>query len=373
MDQLVKRSAYTNNDLGDAFQVYKEDTPPVLQENSYVPTRVYSKGFFGYDTPNFHRRVKAGELIPMTPFGQFEISGSTSGFTDITYTIGHYYSVGNCSRSQDWVITHDDIEGLLQPEDAAMYLQEAAAKIYSSSYDLLTAVAELAETRRLFLDTGKRMLSYLGKLPRGVSLRKVSGRWLALRYGWRTLLYDIQDLIKMINSFDDKRTRYSERAGKTDSYTETTTDIINWAYITNEIEVTDVITKGVRGSVVADISLPKIQINPIMTGWELIPFSFVIDWFVSVGKALAAAHFLMLQSNYTSALGTSAKIERTLTWRQVGWTSSYISGSTEQDASCIATYIRRHPSPVPVFPQLRLKLDAFKIADLLALILQRIR
>lgn len=36
-------------------------------------------------------------------------------------------------------------------------------------------------------------------------------------------------------------------------------------------------------------SLDRVSINPFLTTWELIPYSFVVDWFINVGDVLTTA------------------------------------------------------------------------------------
>jgi len=274
-----------------------------------------------------------------------------------------------------WVVTSAEVEALLPPLEQR-FVQEAAAAIYANGHDTLTFLAELASVRDLFMSAGKKILGLGPPKRRYLKVsRKIKATvndWLVYRYGWRTLVYDLQSLYKAIQNLNCERTRYSEKKGNTTS----STVITEWStYQTPSYAdhvKTDTITTGVRGAVVADITIPQFQFNPIQTGWELIPYSFVVDWFVSVGKALAAASFLVLQQNYSASVGHFAEVERQYTMQHRDKTTSPAAyGSWTQEGSCKAKIERRVPCSVPLSPQFRVNLNPGKIMDLLALVVQR--
>lgn len=328
----------------------------------------------GWDTPGYHRRVKAGELIPMTPFHQTSYVGSVEASMDLTYQAGattnRYWTTGNgYVFDPAWQITSEELHEYVTPDDAKAYVQEAAAMIYSEGYDALTALAELADVKRMFMKLGRTLTSKRG-LKKALD---TPSTWLEARYGWRPLIYDIRELNEAIKNFDERRSRYSKRkGGDTSSTVETESETV-WGYVTHVLTISDEITIGLRGSVVADITVPKVQINPLITGWELVPFSFVIDWFLQVGKSIAAMSFLLMQSNYTAAQGINVTINRTTSLELTETRTGYQSGQCTQSSNFVATASKRVPTSVPLFPRIKLNLNAFKIADLVALIIQRIR
>lgn len=329
------------------------------------------RNFTGWDIPNFHARRRRGELMPMTPFIKFRSTGSAGGNYDVTHTDGsrNYNAPGNwMGHEADWYLFENYVRSFCSSA-SLVYVQEAAAKIYGSGHDTLTFLAELADVRRLFLSTGRKLI----KLDIPKNWRNLSSDWLATRYGWRTLLYDLQDLNKAIKSLHAKRTRYSERAGNTYSTTQTSEYTFSMTSGVYRGDIVDKATIGERGSVVADVDVPQFQINPLVTGWELIPFSFVFDWFVSVGKALAAWSFLSLSPTYVAATGLSIKVSRTLTGYPLSFSSTYKSGTWARWATAEAELLIRTPCTIPLLPRFNLRLNPMKVLDLLALIVQRWR
>lgn len=186
-------------------------------------------------------------------------------------------------------------------------------------------------------------------------------------------MYDIESLNEAIRNLNDKRTRYSKRAGTTYSFTNSDEWTTNHSSFIRQHTLIDEVTIGIRGSVVADIEISKFQLNPLQTGWEIIPFSFVIDWFVNVGKTLSAWSFLATQTDYTAAAGYIVEVEREYQFEIESGLSNFISGHSYMQGSCYQSQTRRTPCSIPKLPHLILKLNSFKILDLLALIIQRWR
>ena len=114
--------------------------------------------------------------------------------------------------------------------------------------------------------------------------------------------------------------------------------------------------------------------NPVATAWELIPFSFVIDWFISVGQAIEAASFDVLEQAYSASTSFLSEMDRTMYTEIVDFDTDVLSRLEQyQEGSCNSTYKVRKPCGVSVKPHFTLRIDNLKIADLLALVKQRFR
>jgi hypothetical protein len=204
-------------------------------------------------------------------------------------------------------------------------------------------------------------------LPKGIKGK--SSDWLSYRYGWRTLIYDLQDLNKAIIGLDSGRKRYSERAGTTYSQVATNAWDEAKSHGTRHHIVDDKIEFRLSGSVVADITVPQFQFNPLQTGWEIIPFSFVVDWFIGIGKCLSAWSFLSLETSYAASYGIQVTLDRTYN-RSITFGGDY-SGEDYQTGESKTVACRRVPCRIPYLPQHRLNLNPFKILDMIGLIIQR--
>lgn len=325
----------------------------------------------GENTPHFSRRRQQGELLPFTEWEQTEINGKAAGTYSMTYTpSGDVFTPDdNASTLSKSFITPSEINTLIDElallDRAQTMVDTAAGKIYSQGHDTLTFLAELHKTVRMFKNFAKN----LNKYAQGDELYNL---WLEARYGWRILMYDLIDIQKALDNLDDKRERFKERTGTDVSYTTNFDSFRDGGYGTWLHHFTDKVEYGVRGSVIADIKPPKFDFNPIVTGWELIPYSFVIDWFVSVGSFLDAMSFLTITSDYRAAKGFKLKVTRQ-TFDATPSLKPNWAGTWTISSDCTYEIVRRIPSSVSYSPSIQVKLNAFKVADLVALVMQGLR
>lgn len=369
---LIKRHRSEVFDSNESQKLYRDDpSGPVLMVQKSHKILKDQNWMTGWDIPGYHKLRREGKILPHTPFRRSRFIGSTEGSYDISSNdfTSHWWSEGRWTPSEAWNVTSTDMAAYA-PENYSDIVQEAAAKIYNTGHDTLTCIAELASLQRMFRSTLKRLLRL--EFP-PYSTRKLASDWLAYRYGWRTLMYDIQDISAAIESLNNYRNRYSEKAGTTTTFTERSTSSLVKAHYTLTTDVESKVTIGVRGSVVADIEVPAFQFNPLSTAWELIPFSFIVDWFYSVGTALSAMSFLSLQTDYQASVGYQINVERKLESYISDFGPTYSGGSEWQTGNCEAMLRDRVPATIPKLPHMTLKLSPFKIFDLLAIFTQRVR
>lgn len=327
----------------------------------------------GGEIPHFHKRRKAGELLPFNSYKKFEAISLTnncdwttryvSGSTVDTLT---YYDNGYNGLMP--YLTETDLDNMLGYFDAKPMVQAAAAKIASSGFDLLTFVVELRGVHDLWRNAGRDLLKLLRR-TKGSAVNS----WLQYRYGWRCLYFDLRNIQKLITSLDEKRVRIKERVGRDYTRTEITRFTNQWASATVSWSYEDRITCGVRGLVCADIDVPPIQINPFVTAWELTKYSFVIDWWLQIGQWINTMTFLSASSQHFAAGSYALTCERTLYLDSVQMNTGYSYPTLTLDQSHIATLKVRVPTSIPLGIQTTLKLDAFKVGDLIAMLLQILR
>lgn len=375
MEAQKKRSGSHNNDGWIPHVAYKQvgSDPPTLYYNISSQASADNGWFVGYDIPDFYARKRRGELLPMTPFRQFHVSGSSAGNYDVLFETGLYDTRYYTSNTYCWLYTSSWLLSELDlsqyvPVSYDAYVQEAAAKIYSSGHDSLTFLSELHKVRELFVKAGKTALS----LGRPKTAKGLANDYLSFRYGWRTLVYDLQDLNDAIRNFDDKLVRRSERAGTTYS----TSNVEEWTsmIVAGEVEhvLNDSITIGLRGGITADIIPPRFQFNPFITAWELTRYSFVIDWLLSVGNAIAAVSFLCMNASHTAYKGYKITVDRQYSNSLSIPAATVLEHDVRQMGSSHAELSVRVPCGIPIHPSIALRLDNLKILDLLALIVQKL-
>jgi hypothetical protein len=240
-------------------------------------------------------------------------------------------------------------------------INAAAAKIYARGHDSLTMLVELRKTAKMFGDLVRRAGS--------LSLPKIRDTWLEARYGWRPLIYDMISLSETIQNLESKRTRFTERVGTSINKTEDNEHVftsvnLDWTY-----RYIDKIQISSRGVVSADIQPPNFQFNPAITGWELIKFSFIIDWFINVGSWLETLSFLVYEEKSVGAYGCKIDITRSGVLIVDRYNPSRYENLTltfESDVS--GSLVKRIPGSVNTnFPSIGANLSIPKLLDLVAI------
>jgi hypothetical protein len=323
----------------------------------------------GDDTPNYKKRLQSGKLIPMTGFQQFELTGESECSWDIQYTSTLW------TQQCNWAPLTTDIPDYAELVSAVnldpYFVQAAAAKIYSSGFDAGTFLAEFGQIVELIANAAKKLIRLIQDPNAWEALLKVGANlWLEVRYGWRTLVYDLQNISKLIATFGSSRERHSERVGMSYSDTNFSSSAAALGGAgTYNLDVTDEVTVSSLGRVIADITPPEIMLNPMITAWEKIKLSFVVDWFLNIGQSLYALNFLLFSSDHKAAMGCLVTVDRQVTasnWTlNTGWAGSF-SGS----ASFNAKLTIRQPTSVDAHPKWAVRLNWAKLIDIIALLTQ---
>jgi hypothetical protein len=255
-------------------------------------------------TPGFFRKTKAGKLLPINGMTQtvkhLLMTVSTySASANPSYTVGGQWPIG---FNLDNLPPDPPAEALYDSAYADRDLRvRALARAKSPDLDLLTTLAELRKTAELFDMAAVRLAQYQEKLAhrarRKAGLKRLknaaevfSSLWLESRYGWRLVYYDIQSLCRAVANHGALRSRGFAEARGTYHGTATSTLSTGGNNLYWELKYPVTVEWIERRGVLFEINLstPNVGFSPIMTGWEIIPWSFVVDWFINVGETLQA-------------------------------------------------------------------------------------
>lgn len=184
--------------------------------------------------------------------------------------------------------------------------------------DLSVALAEAGTTTRMIKNVGK-LLKHAVKLkpPGGYgSSRDVANGYLQYKYGWKPLMGDIfgaanESLRVVVNRLQ----RFSASA----RIPEEREDIVIYPHVDGvpDVPFTRKIRRGsftaCKIGLILEIPEESFQLNrwtslnPVSVAYELIPYSFVVDWFVDIGSYLrdletAVLYSTLFRSGYTSEI-----------------------------------------------------------------------
>lgn len=161
-------------------------------------------------------------------------------------------------------------------------------------------VGELDKTTALIRHTVRRLIHMRRNLAREVARKFGSIRgdalangWLELQYGWKPLLNDVYGSAETLSKFQNPEDHIHGQVRKTSkmqiprefrcsSFVSGWNDLL-WTGVLNEES-----TAAIKFAPDEFLTmLPALGLtNPLAIAWELVPYSFVVDWFIPIGDFL---------------------------------------------------------------------------------------
>lgn len=296
--------------------------------------------------------------------------GATNYGTYTTHFSGATYSPGDDVTIPIPQWDRDDLYN-----DALERLNEKVR----GSLDLSIALAEAGRTAKMVRATTKaeeylKTLKAFGSVSR--LTRQAANRWLEWTYGWKPLANDLYQAAD-----ESQRLVLNKIERIVGSKSEAIPDVVRpyTTFFGNSLPL-KIVYNGKTGYRIA-ISLEHptydiarwTSLNPISIGWELLPYSFVVDWFYDIGQFLRATetgflYGLLFKEGFVSHLQAfNAEAEGSIT-------SSY---GFEQ-GSCSFEYRRFErlvlPSyPFPRPPSLKVDLGSSRLLSAAALLRQQLK
>lgn len=252
-------------------------------------------------------------------------------------------SAGFESEISNFVIEPHEISGQLR------------AKIKDQNVNLAQSLAEYRQVSTMFIGAARDILGTLRSLRNGRALRElvrvlenprtradrlVANYWLQYQYGLKPLISDIYGVAESMTKklqegvLMSVSAQRASRKEKTTNYFVSGTPVERFGAAESQIH-------GKAYYTIRDANLKGLTaygiLNPLHLGWELIPFSFVVDWLIPVGSYLSSLDAL----NGTSAI-TTYYVRRD---RRSGFTS--IHGGTHQVIQTSYTRFTGGSLPMP--------------------------
>lgn len=247
-----------------------------------------------YDLASVYRRGSLGIYHEGNSFSSVKYTGAVAGAIGSVWTVDF---VTNFAAIPSVVITNE----LTSLQNTALI--QARNNLKQMKVDLGTAFGERNQTAHLIGDTASRLARSVRNLRRGrvrdamrdlgLSSKRGAPRgsnwtnnWLQLQYGWKPLLSDIYGACDALSKRD--RDDWGVTA-KGQARTTLSGSFANLADGTAHFRSASKYELGVYTRVDAWLgalnALSSLGVtNPLNVAWELVPYSFVVDWFLPVGN-----------------------------------------------------------------------------------------
>lgn len=383
---------------------------PITQPNNWE-----TKETTDVVTSSFHTRINRGEIInnPFSTVTIRETARAVGTFEHVYRTSSKVVSCSTCTPATSHYRVYKDkvhagmfgstTGGGYLPLDSSvraskrqavidLAVTQAHANIDTSE---ILGLASAAESRKT-VESVRAILWRVFKIARNVrklnlrgvldelSPKELADRYMEARYAIRPLMYDIRGITKALEA-TRRYERRTFRGYAEDSYTCSPVTVSNipcqpMAVIDLRKE-TDYVVSA-RAGVMCDCDITGSSIFGLdqiaETAWELVPFSFVIDWFANVGDTIAAhtpnagvtqrASFVTVKEHLTQRLICT---DHRSTCAASGYVLISITSpkGTMQKEELV---LERIVDPVLYsWPRVDISLDGYKLTDL-GIILRRV-
>lgn len=248
---------------------------------------------------------------PKTNFSSYSYRGSseligTSRFTFGSTVVSQEGLAGLSLNDVDFSDPVDRVQGLA--------LNKALNALNDGDINLAQALGEMPQTAALVASSCARIAKQVRGFRKGFSAKDWSqvkrnlsswrnsngsfnhgptDAWLELQYGWKPLAADVHGAMETV--YDRARqypatVRISKKSRDFFRSTQNMSSFggqnVYWQ-VTNEVSAHAVLIYALDDPLAATFARTGIS-NPLLLGWELAPFSFVVDWFFPVGNFLQA-------------------------------------------------------------------------------------
>ena len=271
-------------------------------------------------TPDYARRSARGEIIS-NPFKTIkEFHTTTGNFFQVRYTVPTCTSpVKNATvdffgPQAYWRLVDDvnvktvKVSNLVSDSDiksaTAVAGTQAWDKSNSHDADVLIDVAEFGKTLKMLRDPIQLSSTFLKKIQlgkRGIkslshqdAIAYANGLWLQYRYGIRPLVSSVNGVVKaLLKSYKPRRQTY-RGSFRLKSVSQVTSTLYAGTVVPFDYGIDYSDEVSIRTGLLLEDHVTFTQSLGVDTSgllalpWELVPFSFVADWFVNVGTFLGS-------------------------------------------------------------------------------------
>lgn len=279
-------------------------------------------------TPQYHKRRRQGEII-INPFSTFERTVSTS-VTGIVLSstckspTPPYVLTLNGPILMHWLGDYPRTRDLFSGAEVDKAVEIASTRCWAdvnqAEAQLLVSLLEVKRTLSMLMRPLGNTLSFLAKVKKAKDAagfssltlaQYIAREWLTYRYGWSQLYRDVTSVLKAVGRKEKKGLTVARG-----TYTLERNQIVNSQAMPAgpgteiyHLETTYTHKVFVKCGLFYDSELDVerylglSRYNVLETAWEVIPFSFVVDWVVNVQSyvnALLPAAGVPVKGSYTT-------------------------------------------------------------------------
>jgi hypothetical protein len=307
----MDKKPYFREDIYTVRYAVSQKEDPIVQGNHHGPTRYYRE------------EVEVTADAPNIVYYYSESRGPGS----YTHT---YHTSQLVSSPSDWSYPTGYIPKLNNEAARCNTVARSRFRNDDRSFNTSVSVAEAKQTAEMLATTAGQMAHAiknfrrrLGTLPRGKRALALAtaGAWLQGYYGWGSLARDAFDLYGALsNNLKEPLLIKSSCTGSVEMTTTATgarIDVNKWL---GTVKVG--CTASIQNSLARSMDEWGL-INPLTVAWEIVPFSFCVDWLIPIGNtldSLTATAGLKFEHGYISTVTNCHRTKDTLPAKQISGT-----------------------------------------------------
>lgn len=271
------------------------------------------------DTPDYRKRLANKETLPINPHNSFWRHTSDFGYIRddrmIPDAAGSHVYIDAVQNRFGAEFGSGPPALVFNNAGRNRAIKKLAGEAGTDMNNVAVDLAEIGQTVSMVKFTAERLAQSImflkhGNVPKaiaslglsssdrrlkGISPRRTTAEnWLQLQYGWKPLLADLKGVIdKTLASMNENKASVLTMKS---SARVTTTDESRLAYLGQPYKIgMQTVIKACTSKFMVRYRHSNAQLsfmaqlgftNPVDLAWELLPYSFVVDWFLPIGPLL---------------------------------------------------------------------------------------
>lgn len=248
---------------------------------------------------------------------------------------------------------------------------QARAGVLQPTVQGMVSLAEFTKTFRMLASPFKSLTSYIGRTGKRKGKQQsfaetARSSWLEYRYGWRPFMREIESIVEALGkSYSPRLTARAMRSQ---------TDEASDSFVGSDSGVNipfTIVTKRelvIRAGIlyVHELALDGYQWGMSLrdlpsTAWELVPYSFVVDWFVNVSSFIEA----VVPKAGVHTLGSWVVVKKTTTTTRTSGTATFSNWTTQRSPNAVERTVTKSTVRAALVPPPSLVFRVKSIRELL--------